>query len=477
MNFVVIMNDTLRPDYLSAYGNDWVKTPVAEKFASEAAVFDHAYCGSWPTIPNRTDLLTGRFGEPIHCWLPLDYGEVTLPRLLGDDDYVTQLILDTPHLIQGGHNFDYPFHAWRFIRGQEVDHFAMDHDPIEFPFSDYSKIRKPPANTNFAQYLRNMRERNAKSEEDWPTWETYQTAVTWLEKNYKQENFFLWIDAFDPHEPPNPPQKYVDMYDKDYDGDVFMTHIEADKCTEAELHHTKCRYAGTVTFVDRCVGRVLQAIDDLGLREDTCVVWLSDHGTHVGEHHRMMGKTYQFDEVARTVFMVRMPGTKVAGQHFDHKVQPADLAPTLLEMAGKPVPDCMQGISFLPLLEGKEFKTREVAITAGTPRIGKNNLFIGARDGRWVLNDYADNDDRILYDMENDPEQTVNVAKDHPEVVERLHQAVVEFLKTHDAQEQLVRLWETGDPGDMTGYVPVRPGMEHYENYFAHTYNSKVIPE
>jgi len=92
MNFVIIMNDTLRPDHLSAYGNERCHTPSFGKFAETAAVFDKCYVGSFATIPNRTDLFTGRFGEPIHPWLPLSFNEITLPEILRENGYVTQLI-------------------------------------------------------------------------------------------------------------------------------------------------------------------------------------------------------------------------------------------------------------------------------------------------------------------------------------------------------------------------------------------------
>jgi len=81
MNFIVIVNDTLRPDHLSVYGDTWCQTPNAMKFAQTAAVFEKCYVGSFATIPARTDLFTGRFGEPIHPWLPLSFNEVTLPEI------------------------------------------------------------------------------------------------------------------------------------------------------------------------------------------------------------------------------------------------------------------------------------------------------------------------------------------------------------------------------------------------------------
>ena len=99
MNFVFICIDTLRYDHLSCNGNDWISTPNFEAFAREAVVFDNSYTGSFPTIPHRTDTITGRFGSPLHSWQPLAFDAVTFPRILGQAGWATVLIHDTPHLI------------------------------------------------------------------------------------------------------------------------------------------------------------------------------------------------------------------------------------------------------------------------------------------------------------------------------------------------------------------------------------------
>ena len=234
-----------------------------------------------------------------------------------------------------------------------------------------------------------------------------------------------------------------------------------------------------VTFVDRGVGRVLQALKDVGHQDDTCVVWISDHGTHLNEHGAILSKRCQFNEVGRTVLKVRVPGAPSAGKHFKDLVQPPDLAPTLLDLAGVSIPARMQGESYAPLLNGQAFKAREVAITGGAQRVAykARSLSITARDQRWVLVDSPDPEQRVLFDTDNDPRQLADVAGDHPGEVARLHDAVVDFVRTHDAQPQVVRMWETGKPGDMTGYVAIRPGCERYHTYFNHILNRGVLPE
>ncbi|MCX7017015.1 MAG: sulfatase [Candidatus Sumerlaeota bacterium] len=478
MNFIVIMSDTLRPDHLAAYGSTHCQTPASAEFARTAAVFDNSWVGSFPTIPNRTDLFTGRFGEPFHPWLPLSFSDITVVEILREAGWVTQLMCDTPHLVNGGHAFDWPFHAWQFFRGNEVDRYGMDSDPVELPFQDASKVQAHTINKSFCQFVRNARERHV--EEDWTGCQTFQAAINWLERNTKHGKFFLWIDGFDPHEPNLPPRKYEDLYDPGYTGDRFVSHIpDPSKLTEAEIRNIKARYSAMVTLVDRQVGRLLQTLEDLRLADNTCMVWVSDHGTYLNEHNKILTKTAEFNEVARTVMMIRTPDRDSAGKHFTDLVQPADLAPTLLELAGLPVPPFMQGRSYLSLLRGGSWTSgRDVALTFGG-LLSALRPFppVIARDARWQLNDTVDPSKRVLYDVQNDPGQTRNVAAQHPGEVERLHRAVVEFLKTHDAQPQIVRLFETGNPGDMTGYVDRRPGCERFHAYFQHILNSHVLPE
>ncbi|MBT7099829.1 sulfatase-like hydrolase/transferase, partial [Candidatus Poribacteria bacterium] len=121
MNIVLIIIDTLRYDYVGANGNPNISTPNLDRLAAESWVFDRAFSASFPTIPFRNDVMRGQYGGPFHPWKPLPFNAPAFPRILGDNGYATQLIHDTPHLVNGGHNFDWPFHGWTFIRGAEVD--------------------------------------------------------------------------------------------------------------------------------------------------------------------------------------------------------------------------------------------------------------------------------------------------------------------------------------------------------------------
>jgi len=478
MNIIFMMSDTLRADHLSPYGNDWIHTPNIDAFAKQAAVFDRAYCASFATIPNRTDLMTGRYGEPLHPWLPLQWDALTSVEVLRENGFVTQLINDTPHLINGGHGFDRPFNAWLMIRGNEVDRFRMDSLPVDFPTRDISKISPRPANRSDAQYLRNVRYR--RTEEDYFAAQLYTAACEWLEMNQGHEQFFLWIDGFDPHEPWDPPQHYVDLYEDDYDGDVFLQHIKVppEAMTEAEINHLKATYAGSVSLVDRWWGELFKTLERLHMLEDTTVIVMADHGTYLAEHGKVMGKTDPlYDQVAQVPLIIRLPDATGAGKRFDALAQAPDIMPTILDLAGLPIPDTVQGKSLLPVLRGETDEHREFAISGVAPNALTDEAIITVRDGRWMLHDFSDRDRCELYDAEADPAQERNVVNDHPAEAARLHAALLDFLKTHDAPPQIVRWFETGHKGDMEGYRYRPPGFEKFQTYWNWILDSKIVPE
>jgi len=195
VNFLVIVSDTFRRDHLGCYGNTWISTPNLDRFAAESLIFDRFYTGSFPTIPHRRDLFTGRFSFTYADWGPLPTTEVTLAQLLGEAGYVSYMVFDTPHLNNNGCWFDRGFSAWNWIRGQEGDRFRTDPIDVELP-CEPEKLRGKARQVT-EQYLRNTADR--RSEEDYFAPMTMREAIRWLEKNGSREKFYLYVDTFDPH--------------------------------------------------------------------------------------------------------------------------------------------------------------------------------------------------------------------------------------------------------------------------------------
>lgn len=218
MNVIVIMLDSLRADYLGCYGNKWIRTPNIDKLARESTLFENAYPEGLPTIPVRTALFTGKYTFPFRGWQRLEDSDVVLAEILKEHGYHSALISDTYHLWNGEtRNFHRGFEWVEWIRGQEGDPYITDMS-IKVDASRYSKPfhQWPSQKEWFEQYLRNISRR--EKEEDYFAPKVMRSAIRWIEKNQNRNNFLLWVDSFDPHEPMDPPKYYVNMYDPGYRG-------------------------------------------------------------------------------------------------------------------------------------------------------------------------------------------------------------------------------------------------------------------
>jgi len=443
MNYIVIVSDSFRRDHLGCYGNPWIHTPNLDKLASESLVFDRFYTGSFPTIPHRWDLFTGRFNFTYSEWQSLTNNEVTLAGSLQKDGYTSYMIFDTPHLMNNGFRFDHGFNGWNWIRGQEKDRYHMDPVDIELPFDPekYHVVRE------FLERVWRNHCHNKLEEEKFAA-VTMKEAMKWLENNASHDKFYLHIDCFDPHEPWDPPQSYVDLYDPGYEGAeiCYPNYGPCDYLTPAEIKHIRALYAGEATMVDHWIGKLLEKVEALGLADDTAIIFTSDHGFYHGEHG-LMGKIMMlYEEVTRVPFMIRLPGRKPGRTNY--RAQAVDVMPTLLELTGIPDPGTMHGKSFVPLLNGEESPGREFAVSswtmihepiADTPQTpDKSNwqnlawrfysstvatdeytLMCGARDVR-----------PELYHLPSDPGQANNIYHERKEVARELHRCYIEFLES-----------------------------------------------
>jgi len=338
-------------------------------------------------------------------------------------------------MMNNGYHFDRGFKGWDWARGQEADRYVTGAN-LKVGFEcDLEKMRANGALT--IQHRLNTYHRRGES--DTFAAQTMTKACNWLEENYKAEKFFLWIDAFDPHEPWDPPEWFTNMYaPRNYRGQkVYHPNYDfTDYLTKGELAYAHATYCGECTLVDKWTGKLLQKIEDLGLRESTAVLFTTDHGFYHGEHgrigkHTIGGEPWPlYEEVAHIPLMVRTPGMR-KGRRVSTLVQPVDLMPTILDLCGVREPKTMDGMSFAPVLEGKRMAGRRYAFTAGGLNEAKGHLNtpVTVTGGNWSLILGVTRKYIELYDLKSDPGQKKNVAKKHPEVVRKLHKAFVRFLE------------------------------------------------
>jgi len=467
MNFIIIVSDTFRRDHLGCYGNPWISTPHIDAFAASAQVFENAFSASFPTVPHRRDVMTGRFTATYTPWAPLTKEETVIAEVLSRAGYATAMIADTPHILENGFHFDRGFEGWEWIRGQETDRWKTHPRRTDDPAAA-EKLRNPEGIRS--KHRRNIADRRYES--DTFVARTMTCTCNWLEENYRDGPFFLYVDTFDPHEPWDAPQWYVDRYDAGYQGDIvdYPLYARTDFLSEAELKHCRALYAGEVTLVDRWVGRLLEKISDLGLLEDTMVLFTTDHGFLIGEH-KIIGKALiagrnmsyipLYDEINHIPWILHMPGAD-AGRR-NAIVQPHDIMPTVLELANVSVPESVTGKSFAGVITDGPDAHRSVAVSAPflkgvTARVTVaegpwRGIFVpssqqtaGGKDDKAVdgiskVETTGDQPKNQLFNLEDDPGMECNIIDDHPDVAARLRRQMLDYFEEERTDKDILDLW------------------------------------
>ncbi|RLI05399.1 hypothetical protein DRO22_02795, partial [Candidatus Bathyarchaeota archaeon] len=192
------------------------------------------------------------------------------------------------------------------------------------------------------------------------------------------------------------------------------------------------------------IGRLLEKISDLGLLEDTAIIFTSDHGTYIGEHNYVGKRDQLYEEVAHIPLIVRLPDSEGAPRgRRDEIVQSPDIMPTILELAGVNVPPTVQGRSLLPVIHGESKEEREIAVSSASlvgPRLPN---WITVTSKRWALlaSQVGSEVKSELYDLSKDPGETVNLIDEQPEVADDLRSRMIGFLRSLGAKEETLRRW------------------------------------
>jgi len=434
MNVIVICIDTLRYDSLGCYGSDWIDTPNIDRFAQRATRFDGAYCGSFPTVPIRTDAYTGDVNWPRYGWKGPDDDQPVFLDRLREAGYHTGLVLDTGNNVGAGlHEY---YDEYELIE-KPVDDGVTEAD-IAVPFP------RENVRANADQYVRQMVERSYyEHERDWFGARTMLEASDWLEA-HADEKFFLWVDTFEPHEVWDTPEHYIERYSPRYEGTdyAFPNYGYDDVYSVAELERMKARYAAEVTLTDRWVGHLLDQIDYLDLWDDTAVVLFGDHGIYLGEHGRVGKHTVDetdpwplYDEVARLPLLVAAPWVD-GGTSTDALVQPADIATTVLDATGCDT-EGFYGRSWVPILREGTDEGWDAVYTSfyswdGPGRVEDIRSRITVTTPRWSLSVGPESSPE-LFDRVTDRTQSVDRSEERPAVVSELTEQLAAFMREKGA--------------------------------------------
>ena len=454
MNIILIISDTYRYDNLFDRASMPVRTPHLDRFAGRAVSLSSMYLASFPTPSHRTDVTTGRYFWP---WADRSLKNHA-PVLLEEAGYVTQFFCDCPHLFKTGINTG--FNGAYELRGQEGDTYFLR---MNHPFETAMPLDKTRQTYHFQGRnlvdLHCWTNRHWYREEDRFAPRVAGVGVEWLEANYEYHPFFLWLDFFDPHEPWDPPEYMVKRYDPEYAGTpmIHPNYGRASDMTAEELKNLRAHYCAEAELADRWVGRVLEKIDDLGLWENSIVVFTSDHGMSLGEHNQA-GKANRnlsderfwplYPEIAHVPFMVAAPGLE-AGTTVDLLTQPVDILPTLPDLTGVAVtpPQPFHGRSFAPALRGaQQTPIREIAVCSATLRDGvtgppKKWTTPVVYTDTWAYAPVGAEGGRELYRLADDPYGERNIVSSHPEVAADLHEKLLVWLNEMEAPSSVIALY------------------------------------
>jgi arylsulfatase A-like enzyme len=438
LNVLFLIADDLRPE-LGAYGHPQVRTPNIDRLAARGTRFDRAYAQYPLCNPSRTSLLTGRYPTETGVMDNNKYFRaahpdwVTLPQHFKNNGYLT---LRAGKIFHGGIDDQL---SWT-EGGEPLDPAIVNRGtnsrparPAQRPRdADESEGEPSVQAADEGERRRANSDRIVVLEGDGESHGDYRTAtraIGYLER-YRGGPFFLAVGFVKPHSPPTAPRKLFDLYDParvplpaDFaprpappagfpepsvprrNADLF---IGRDATPEQAREMTRAYWAST-TFMDAQVGRVLDALERLGLRDDTVVVFWGDHGYHLGEKGKW-SKAYSLFEVGTHVpLVIAVPRGRA--QSTSRNVELQDLYPTLADLCGLPRPQPgVRGRSLAPLLRNPRARWDGQAYTV---TMYQNRLGRAVRTERWR---YAEWDEgragAMLFDEAEDPHELKNLAGD-----------------------------------------------------------------
>ncbi len=398
-------------------GDSNAHTPNLDRLAASGAIFERAYTQNPVCVPSRNCILLGRYTHSSgvisnrHA-TPRDL--ITFPQHLRSKGYKTACFGK--------------LHVW--------DHTDLDWDEqraAEFPLIDL-ETSKGTAGT-FAGF-NPLGQPASFPEEETSEWEATRDTVRFIEDN-RDRPWMVQCSFSKPHPPFQPPQRYWDMIDRSkleiprYADNVLddvnpmhwgrMTSRQVHDRTDEQILDGMQGYYGNIAFCDALFGEVLDALDRLGLREDTLVMYTADHGEML-YRHRLWAKGCFFEESAHVPLLISLPGEIPEGRKCSALIEQVDLFPTMMDFLGLETPEMVQGRSFIGAATGNSDSHREFVRGEYYYGPAKKDILRMQFDGRWK---YIDNGPELkpeLYDLENDPQELTNLSgeAEHQSRVEKL---------------------------------------------------------
>jgi len=375
MKAILIWFDTLNRRFLPPYGNDWVHAPNFKRLAEKTVIFDNHYASSVPCMPARRELHTGRYNFLHRSWGPIEPFDDSMPEILKNKGIYSHLVSDHYHYWEdGGCTYHTRYSSWEIIRGHEGDPWKGEVKDPKIPEhlntykEDGPRWRQDWVNRKYMQ-----------KEENQPQAKTFEKGLEFINTNYLEDNWFLQIETFDPHEPFFTHQKYKDLYKHDYEGTHFdWPDYKLVDETPEEVNHCRMEYAASVSMCDHYLGKILDIMDDKDLWKDTLLIVSTDHGFLLSEKD-MWGKTILplYNEIVHIPLFIWDPRSGKRNERRNSLTQTIDLVPTVLEFFGIKRPKTMEGKVLKETIDS-DAKVRETGL------FGYHGAAVNITDGRYV---------------------------------------------------------------------------------------------
>ena len=428
-NVLFIMSDDLNTA-LSGFGHPQCKTPELDKLAAEGVRFENMHCQYPVCGSSRASLMSGLY--PYTTGTMGNSGTlrgsmpdvVTMSQLFRQNGYRVGRVSKIyhmgipPEIIAGTAERDDP-HSW----DETVNIKAGEHNVPGL------KTNWSPKDKSSQKFLGVEATGGDLEHADGMA---ASHAIDFLKRN-QDRPFFLACGFVRPHVPLVAPTKYFDRYDRDAmiapvvpadDLDDVPEIIRGYKNNETtygvtpELHKGLLEaYYASVSYMDAQVGRLLDCLDDLGLKENTIVIFTSDHGYMLGEHHKYQ-KQHLFEEATRVPFIISVPWLKDQhGEATQQITELVDLYPSMAELAGLKAPDILQGESLVPLLKNPKTKAWKKDLAFTISRNGGESI----RTHNWRFTQWGFGSSGMeLFDLKNDPGEFNNLAN-NPKYAKQLN--------------------------------------------------------
>jgi arylsulfatase A-like enzyme len=438
-NILYIMTDQQRFDSLGCVKQSICRTPTLDRLAEEGMRFDNAYTVCALCSPARTSMLTGKYPHNHGMWC-------NNSRKLGPSNIPEGQKLISEYLCDSGYNCGYTG-KWHCgidkvpsnygFEGMDVPGYGNPYNTVEY--SEYCKrrgLKKPVQIKGIGYHSFSNRHYAGTFDSPVEACEPYFLAQHAIDKmcefkKRQDENgkpFMMFVSFWGPHFPCFVPEPYASMYNPDdivlwpsFDEEYSKRpphiyrhsgfHKEAANLSKCEWKKLIAKYWGYCTFIDSEIGRMLQALKDMGIYEETAIMFSTDHGDMQGAHGRIWDKgPVMYEDIYHIPLIVKTPEIKCAGQICNKLVMNMDIASTVLDLAGIPVPEEFDGRSLLPLLNNPDTDLREALMC----ELNGFKYFVCQRMVRWSKYKYIFNPTSTdeLYDLNEDPYEMNNLECD-----------------------------------------------------------------